>query len=133
MASKILGEVLDSWIRACVRFVGLGSFLFPVVFGSAGLFGASQGDDGVGAANGPVHAGVLEALSDDGATAGFDNAGADEESTGSKVGVPHARGIDLEVANLFAKLFGSERIGGVNAVEGSNKILDESLVELLDT
>jgi hypothetical protein len=47
--------------------------------GAAGLF-AAQGDDGVGAADGPVHAGLLEPLADDGLAAGLDNAGAGEQA-----------------------------------------------------
>ena len=49
---------------------------FPL---AAGL-GAAQGDDGVGAVDGPVHAGLLEALADDGLAAGLDDAGADEQA-----------------------------------------------------
>ena len=49
---------------------------FPL---AAGLC-AAQGDDGVGTVDGPVHAGLLEPLADDGLAACLDDAGADEQA-----------------------------------------------------
>ena len=51
-----------------------GCALFPEVLESAIEDGTTQSEDGVGAAHGPVHAVLLEALSDDVAASGLDDA-----------------------------------------------------------
>jgi hypothetical protein len=61
----------------------------------AGL-GAAQGDDGAG--DGPVHAGLLDALADDGFASGFDDAGADEQTVGAEPVVAYSGCVGLEVA-----------------------------------
>ena len=45
--------------------LGSGSASFPAVVEAIAVIGASQGDDVVGATDGPVHAAVLQAVSDD--------------------------------------------------------------------
>lgn len=52
-----------------------------------------QGDDGVGAADGPEHTGFFEAGTDDRLTAGFDYTRANEQMLASKLGVAHTLGI----------------------------------------
>ena len=51
----------------------------PSVLKAAVEVTAPESQDGIGAAHGPEHAGLFEALSDDGLAAGFDNTGADEQ------------------------------------------------------
>ena len=68
--------------------------------GAAGLL-AAEGGDGVGAADGPVHAGLLESLADDGFAAGLHDAGADEQAALAEPVVAHAGGVVLEVAEFL--------------------------------
>jgi hypothetical protein len=72
---------------------------------------ASQGDDGVGTANGPEHAGLLEAGADYGLAVGFDDAKADKQVWVTKLGVAHAFGISLQVGGFDAKLLDDFGIG----------------------
>ena len=62
---------------------------------------ATQSDDGVGTADSPEHAGSLQARSNDGLTAGFNYAGANEESLFTKLWIAHPAGIGGEVFSLF--------------------------------
>jgi len=52
--------------------------LLPELFKSAGQDGTSQGEDAVGAAYGPFHGGLFEAMSDEVFASGLDDAGTDE-------------------------------------------------------
>ncbi len=69
---------------------------------TAVLDGAAQGDDGVGAGDGPVHAAALEAVADDGLAAALEDAGGDAQSAGAERGVVHAFAIDGEVLEFPA-------------------------------
>jgi hypothetical protein len=64
---------------------------------------APQGNDSVGAANRPEHAGLLEAGADDGLASRFDHARADKQVLAAKLGVTHALGISLEIICLDAQ------------------------------
>ena len=75
--------------------------LLPVILEPPVDAAATQGDDGVGAANSPEHAGSLQARSDDGLAAGFNYAGANEESLLTKLWIAHPAGIGCEVFSLF--------------------------------
>lgn len=65
-----------------------------------------QGNDRVGAANGPEHAGLFETGTDDGFAGRFDHARAYEQVLAAKLGIPHALGIPLKVIRLDANLLG---------------------------
>jgi hypothetical protein len=51
-----------------------------------------------------VHAGLLEALADDGLASGFDDAGADEQAALAEPVVAHAGGVVEEVAKFLLGL-----------------------------
>ncbi len=71
----------------------------------------SQGDDGVGAADGPEHAGLFESRADHGLAASFDYTGANEEMLTAELRVAHAIGISLKVIRLRTNLFQHFRVG----------------------
>jgi len=79
-----------------------------LVFGAAGLL-AAEGGDGVGAVDGPVHAGLLEPLADDGFAAGFHDAGADKQAALAEPVVAHAGRVVLEVAERRLELVDAYR------------------------
>src|ERR1039458_7274572 len=83
----------------------------PVVLEAVVEVAASQGDDGVGSADRPEHAGLFETRADYGFAAGFDDARADEQMLGAECGVAHALGVFLKVVGLDADLFRQLRIG----------------------
>ena len=85
-------------------WVGLGRSGLPEGLPAAAEFAAAQGDDGVGSAYGPAHAGLLEAVTDDGLAPGLDDTRADEEAAVTKVGVAHAVGVGLEVGDGLSDL-----------------------------
>jgi hypothetical protein len=93
-----------------------------LVFGTAGL-PTAEGGDGAGAADGPVHAGLLEPLADDGLAAGPGDAGADEQAALAEPVAAHAGGVVLEVAQggvqlVFLHAFqGKDAGGGGDAVD----------------
>jgi hypothetical protein len=66
---------------------------------------APQGNDSVGAANRPEHAGLLEARTDDGLASGFDDARADKQMLAAKLGVAYALGISLKGHKKERRLF----------------------------
>jgi hypothetical protein len=74
----------------------VGAAGFPLAPG----LGASQGDDGVCACDGSVHAGLLEALADDGLAAGLDDAGAHEQAALAEPVVAHPGSVVEEVAEF---------------------------------
>src|SRR5882762_7637775 len=63
----------NSWVSA-----GLGRASLPEFLPAATHPATAQGDDGVGAPDGPVHSGALESLSNDRFTARLDDARPDE-------------------------------------------------------
>ena len=80
---------------------------------------AAQGDDGIGAAHGPFHAGLFEAVSDDGVASGLDDAGAYEQALLTIFVVAHPFHVVLKVAGLFFDVFGGftvERYGRAGIV-----------------
>lgn len=67
---------------------------------ASGLVEGAEGEDGVEAGDGPVHAGAFGSLFDDGVAGGFDVAGADVVAVGFEVGVLHAVVVVGEVAGF---------------------------------
>jgi len=66
---------------------------------------AAESKDGVGSANGPEHAGLFEAVADDGFAAGFDDAGADKQMLPAKFGIAHAPGVVRKVGGFASDDF----------------------------
>ena len=83
--------------------MGLLGGVFPEVFEATGDLTAPRSDDGVGSAQAPKHARSLEALSDESAATGLDNAGADKISRDAEFGIAHQAGIFLEVTQVFTQ------------------------------
>jgi hypothetical protein len=72
---------------------------------------AAEGDDSVGPADSPEHAGLFEAQTDYGFASGFDDTRADKEVLAAKLGVAHSLGISFKVICFDAKLFDDFWIG----------------------
>jgi hypothetical protein len=85
--------------------------VLPIVLELAIEMGATEVDDSVGAANGPEHAGLLEAGADDGLASGFDDARADKQVLAAKLGVAHALGISFKIICLDAQFLDNFWIG----------------------
>src|SRR5260221_2467612 len=102
----------------------------PVVFGAAIEMAAAEGDDGVGTADGPEHAGLFEAAANDGLTPGFDNAGTDEKVLTTKLGITHAVGVFLKVIGLLKDFFGDFRRGRTQRTQEPDQLLDLALIEV---
>src|SRR5450432_676758 len=84
--------------RVCDVGVGSGrAACLPVVGKAVIEMATAEGNDGVGSAECPEHAGLLETRADDSLASGFDDTGADKEVLRSKLGVAHALGVSLEV------------------------------------
>ena len=98
------------WVRD-LKVESCGAASLPVVLKRPLRRPHHRGDDGVGTANGPGHAGLLEAGADDGLAAGFDDAKADKQVRVTKLGVAHAFGISLQVGGFDAKLLDDFGIG----------------------
>src|SRR6266446_2647204 len=89
----------------------------------------SQSDDGVGAADGPEHAGLFETRADHSLAAGFDHAGADEQVLTAELWVSHSLGISLKVFRLSANLVQNLGIGRFGGAQRENELFDFSLIE----
>ena len=102
-------EFRDVYIDGCtsdlwcaVSCGGVSSF--PEAFEAAAEDAAAQGEDGIGAVYGPVHAGALEACPDGMFAAGFDDAGGDAQAPGPERGIAHALTVADEIVDAFAGL-----------------------------
>jgi len=67
-------------------------------------FGAPQGDDGVGPADGPTHPRSFESCPDDTLAAGLDHAGASANSLRLKLGILHPFSVAVQVLETLAGL-----------------------------
>lgn len=83
-----------------------GGAALPEVLIASTEFAAAQGDDGVCAIDGPVHASPFEASSDRYFAASLDNAGGCAQALGAKLWVAHARAIAEDVHRAFDRLVG---------------------------
>ena len=94
------------WVH--VRFVSAvlcgGVSSFPEAFEAAAEDAAAQGEDGIGAVDGPVHAGALEARPDGMFAASLDDAGGDAQAPGPERGIAHALTVPDEIVDAFAGL-----------------------------
>lgn len=90
---------------------------------------AAEGDDGVGAWDGPKHAGLFEAGADDCFTAGFDHAGAYEQMLASELGVAHALGVAFKVSGLNPDRFSQCWGGSVEVADEADEFFDRAAIE----
>ena len=90
---------------------------------------AAECQDGVRAANGPEHAGLLAAGADDRFAACFDDAGAYKEVLGAKHRISHAFLVVVEVVGFGADLFEEFRIERVDCAERSDEFFDLAFVQ----
>src|SRR6266404_828382 len=72
----------------------------PIVVEFTAVTAATDGDDRIGAANGPEHSGAFEPGADEGLAARFDHSGTHEQSLLTELRVTHARGVALEIVGL---------------------------------
>ena len=101
--------------------------IFPIRVEAVALDGAAQGDDGVGAGDGPAHAAVLEAGADDVLAAPLDDAGRDAQTHRPERRVVHAFAVGGEVLGVLAGLLA----GAGMAAQGGDDFIDAALVEFL--
>src|SRR5271165_6189650 len=101
----------------------------PVILEAAIEVATSQGDDRVGAANGPEHAGLFQAGANDGLAASLDHTGADEEVLLAELGVAHPLCVPFEIVGLNANLFGHVGIGRPDGTNRVCQLFNLSLVE----
>src|ERR1035437_6651641 len=92
----------------------------PEVLKASAEFGAAQGDDGVCAVDGPVHAGAFEAGPDPHLASSLEDAGGGAQTLGVKLWVAHASAIVKDVHCGFGRLGGGrgEVVGGVGGGGG---------------
>ena len=102
--------------RVHVRFVSAvscgGIPSFPEAFEASAEDAASQGEDGIGAVDGPVHAGALEARPDGMFATGFDDAGGDAQAPGPEGGIAHALTVADEIVDALAGLVAGSSVSG---------------------
>src|SRR5713101_8133436 len=72
----------------------------PIVVEFTAMTAATDGDDRVGAANGPEHSGAFEPGADEGFAARFDHSGTHEQSLLTELRVTYASGVALEIVGL---------------------------------
>src|SRR5206468_4553752 len=70
---------------------------FPEILKATTKLGTAESDDGVGAANGPMHAGTFETCADSHLASGFHNARGSAKALGVELWVAHAVSVDLEI------------------------------------
>ena len=88
-----------------------GTPVLPIILKLSVEMTAAEGNDSVGPADGPEHAGLLEPGTDYGLASGFDDAGADKQVLAAKLGVAHAFGFSLKVCGFDAQLLDDFGIG----------------------
>ena len=85
----------------------------------------------IGTPNGPLHAGLLQAMTDGGFAAGFDDARTDEERLTAEVGITHPLRIALKVVQGTVNRFLSRLISGTQPLELAQDGFDVALIKLL--
>src|SRR3989442_14407879 len=78
----------------------------PEVLKASTEFCATQSDDGIGARDGPVHAGWLEPGSDGDFASGLDNPGGSAQTLGVEFWVAHAVSVGLKIVETAASILG---------------------------
>src|ERR1035438_1733621 len=90
----------------------------PEVLKASAEFGATQGDDGVGAIDGPVHASAFEACPDHHFASRLKDAGGGTQSLGVKLWVAHAGAIVKDVHGAFGRLCRGSSMGFESVDDG---------------
>ena len=93
---------------------------FPEAFEAAPEDAAAQGEDGIGAGDGPVHSGALEARSDGMFATRFDDAGGDAQAAGPERGIAHALTVADEIVDAFAGLVAGWGVVGKGGDDGAD-------------
>jgi len=88
-----------------------GTPVLPIILKLSVEMAAAEGNDSIGPADSPEHAGLLEPGTDYGLAPGFDDAGANKQVLVTKLGVAHAFGISLKVGGFDAQLLDDFGIG----------------------
>lgn len=109
------------------------SAISPIVIEAAAEAGAAQSDDGVGVADGPEHAGALEARADHGFAFGFDDAGADRQALGAEVWIAHPCGVTFEVLGFVVDDSGEFLGVRLNGAQELYQGFDLAVFEPLET
>ena len=111
------------------------SAALPEVVEAVAEDGATQGEDGVGAVDGPVHAAAFEATADDVLARALDDAGGDAHAHGAKLRVLHAEAVVVDVVGAPAGVvagWGMAAQGGEDVVEAAlDKFVAASLAPLV--
>ena len=88
------------------HFRGLGCIL-PELLEISRRNAVPQGDDGVGAFDGPEHAGFFQALSHLRLASGINDARTDKKAQGSELGIAHSGGVFFKVGNFLFRFLTS--------------------------
>ena len=99
----------------------------PEVLESTAELHAAQRNDGVGAGDGPMHAGALEARADGQLAACLDDTGGGAKPLGAKLVVAHSGSIVLKVVDALSGYLGALGVQG----EGGDDLIDLSGIEFL--
>ena len=99
----------------------------PEVVEAVAEYGAAQGQDGVGAVDGPVHAAALEAAAADVPAAALDDAGGDAQPHGAERGIAHPPAVARDVVGALAGLL--EGCG--MAAQSAEDVTDSAAVEFV--
>jgi hypothetical protein len=105
---------------------------FPEGLPATAELTAAQGDDGVGATDGPAHPGLFEPAAGDGLAAGLDDSRPHEEPLFSEVGVTHAVSVGLEVGDAPAQFVLLGGGAGAETVHARDDRLDVAGVQFDD-
>ena len=98
---------------------------FPEVLKATTELGTAESDDGVGAANGPMHAGAFETSADGHLASGFHNAGGSAQAFGVELRVAHTVSVGLEIVKAATCFLGARDL----AADGVEQSLEFSGVE----
>ena len=90
----------------------------PEVLIASAEFGAAQGDDGVCAIDGPVHASPFEPGADHYFAPSLEDAGGGAQTLGVKLRVAHASAIVDNVQRAFGRFGGASRMGAERMDDG---------------
>src|ERR1035437_8584861 len=90
----------------------------PEVLKASAEFRAAQGDDGVCAIDGPMHASPLEAGSDYHFASSREDAGGGTQTLGVKLRVAHTSAIVEDVHRAFGRLGGGSGMGSKSVHDG---------------
>src|SRR5947207_4965270 len=103
--------------KSCSHLLSLGA-AFPEILEASAELATAQGDDGVGALDGPVHACSLEPRPNYDFATRLHDAGRSTEALFFELGIPHAPSISPDVLNTFSRLFVSTDVAAQRVHQG---------------